>query len=229
MKKLQVLLYLMILYTKKVSIGYFEYFFWVLVEAVILSIFYVIIANKVGFIDNFIKENEGMQYNDAIFGIFRKAVANTIWMLLIPYVISYLYFENEDLKSQKKKADEKGKEFIQFRDERGEIKFSVMSENIIYIESADNYAIIKYLSNNATAEFILRNSLKKLTEQLIDTSIQRCHRSFMVNFEHVVSLKKDNSDISIEFDVPNIKQIPISKSYNDNILESFMKYSRQNA
>ena len=37
----------------------------------------------------------------------------------------------------------------------------------------------------------------------------------------------DNSEISFEFDVPNIKEIPISKSYNDKIMELFVIHSKQ--
>ena len=73
----------------------------------------------------------------------------------------------------------------------------------------------------------MRNSLKKLSVELQDTSIQRCHRSYMINFEHVASLKKDNSEISFEFDIPNIKEIPISKSYNEKIMELFVIHSKQ--
>jgi DNA-binding LytR/AlgR family response regulator len=49
----------------------------------------------------------------------------------------------------------------------------------------------------------------------------------MINLEHVASLKKDNSDISFEFDVPNVKEIPISKSYNEKIMELFVIHSKQ--
>ena len=51
----------------------------------------------------------------------------------------------------------------------------------------------------------------------------------MVNFEHIASLRKDNSEISLEFDVKGIKEVPVSKSYNDRIMESFVKFSKQNS
>lgn len=222
---------LMHYFIKKIIIGYLEYLIWILAEIVIVSIFYVFIANKVGFVDLYLESEDNITFNEALFNIFRKAFANTIWMLLIPYVISMLYLENEYLKKNiqnlKNEESEKESSVIQFRDDKGEIRFSVTSESVIYIESADNYVIIKYLLNSKASEFVLRTSLKKISDELEGTSIQRCHRSFMVNFEHVLSLKKNNGEICLEFDIPNLKEIPVSKSYNNKIMDSFVWYSRQ--
>lgn len=245
---------MMYFFVKKISIGYLEYLIWILGEITVLAGFYVFIAHKVGFIDNFIVENPEFIYWEAIFEIFRRAIANTTWMLLIPYVVSYLYLYNEHLirdvikekdeqiENEKRKLIEREKEYeemaakdkdekflIQFKDERNELRFTLSSDKIVYIESADNYCIIKYINNNEVVDFLLRNSLKRLSEELKDTPIQRCHRSYMVNFEHVASLRKDNSEISLEFDVKGIKEVPVSKSYNDKIMESFVKFSKQNS
>ncbi len=245
---------MMYFFVKRISIGYLEYLIWIFAEIAILAGFYVFIAHKVGFIDNFISENPAFTYWEAIFEIFRRAIANTTWMLLIPYVVSFLYLYNEHLlrvvikekdeqiEIEKKKLIDLEKEYeektvkekddkyvIQFKDERDEIRFTLTSDKIVYIESADNYCIIKYLNNNEIVDFLLRNSLKKLSEELKGTPIQRCHRSYMVNFEHIASLRKDNSEITLEFDVKGIKDIPVSKSYTDKIMESFVKYSKQNS
>lgn len=220
---------IMYFFVKKISIGYLEYLIWIFAEIAILAGFYVFIAYKVGFIDNYIQQNQNPIYWEAIFEIFRKAIANTTWMLLIPYIISFLYLYNEYLIRNiiNKQDENKERNVIQFKDEKDEVRFTIASEKVIFIESSDNYCVIKYLNNDKVSDFILRNSLKRLSNELKDTSIQRCHRSYMINFEHVSSLKKDNSEISFEFDVPNIKEIPISKSYNEKIMELFVVHSKQ--
>ncbi len=220
---------IMYFFVKKISIGYLEYIIWIFGEIVILAGFYIFIAHKVGFIDNYIQENPELIYWEATFEIFRKAIANTTWMLFIPYIISFLYLYNEHLVKRLISQQENNKErnVIQFKDEKDEVRFTIASEKVIFIESSDNYSVIKYLNNNKVSDFILRTSLKKLSNELKDTSIQRCHRSYMINFEHVASLKKDNSEISFEFDIPNIKEIPISKSYNEKIMELFVIHSKQ--
>ncbi len=240
---------IMYFFVKKISIGYFEYLIWIFAEITILAGFYVFIAHKVGFISNFINENPTLSYWEAIFDILRKAIANTTWMLLIPYIISFLYLFNEHLvriviKEKDKEIDtllekinklenntnlinDNKTSAIQFKDEKNELRFTLLSEKIIYIESSDNYCMIKYFNNGELSDFLLRNSLKKLSEELKDTPIQRCHRSYMINFEHVASLRKDNSEITLELDIKGIKEIPVSKSYNEKIMELFVKFSKQ--
>ena len=216
----------MYFFVKKISIGYLEYILWIFAEITILAGFYIFIAHKVGFIENYINQNIGLTYWEAIFEIFRKAIANTTWMLLIPYIISFLYLYNEHLiRNVVNKQMEKN--VIQFKDEKDEVRFTIASEKVVYIESSNNYCIIKYLNNNKISDFILRTSLKKLSEDLNDTPLQRCHRSYMINFEHIASLRKDNGEISLEFDMPNIKEIPVSKAHNNKIIELFVVYSKQ--
>jgi hypothetical protein len=219
----------MYFFVKRISIGYLEYIIWIFGEIAILAGFYVFIAHKVGFIDNYLLQNPEFVYWEAIFEIFRKAIANTTWMLLIPYIISFLYLYNEHLLRNviNKKDEDIDKNVIHFKDDKGEVRFSIVSEKVIFIESSDNYSVIKYISNDRVSDFLLRISLKKLSDNLKDTSIQRCHRSYMVNFEHVSSLKKDNGELSLEFDLPNIKEIPVSKSYDEIIMNLFIMYSKQ--
>ena len=220
---------IMFYFVKRVSIGYLEYLIWIFAEIFILAVIYVCIAYRVGFIDNFLDENQGLTLWEAIFDILRKAIANTTWMLLIPYIISFLYLYNEQLIREiaNIKKEETENNVIQFTDERGEVRFTIVSDKILYIESADNYCVVKYLKNDKINDFVLRSSLKRMTELLINTPIQRCHRSYMINFEHITSLKKDNGEISLEFDIQNIKEIPVSKSYADKIMDAFVIYSKQ--
>ena len=237
----------MYFFVKKISIGYLEYLIWILAEITILAGFYVFIAHRVGFIDNFILENPKYNYADAVFEIYRKAVANTTWMLLIPYVVSFLFLYNEHLirvvikekdeqiEIERNKLIELEKEYeertvkekddkyvIQFKDERNEIRFTLASEKIVYIESSDNYCVIKYINNGELTEFLLRNSLKRLSEELVDTPIQRCHRSYLVNLDHVKVLRREKEGIFVELGIVGVPDVPISKTYSDSIQKWLM-------
>lgn len=216
-------------FVKRIAIGYLEYIVWIFAEIFLLAAIYVFIAYRVGFIDNFLAENPNLTLWEACFDILRKAIANTTWMLLIPYIISYLYLYNQYLIREviNKTKEENENNLIQIRDERNEVRFSVASNKIVYVESADNYCVVKYLNNDKLNDFIVRNSLKRLAADFSDTPIQRCHRSYLINFEHIASLRKDFGEIILEFDVPNIKQIPVSKSYTDKILDMFVIFSKQ--
>ena len=84
-------------FVKRIAIGYLEYIVWIFAEIFLLAAIYVFIAYRVGFIDNFLAENPNLTLWEACFDILRKAIANTTWMLLIPYIISYLYLYNQYL------------------------------------------------------------------------------------------------------------------------------------
>ena len=113
---------------------------------------------------------------------------------------------------------------IPFYDEKEELRFSVKLENLIYLESADNYVNIHYLDKDKISRFILRNTIKRLEESLKGTEIIRCHRSFMVNFEKVKILRKDKDELSLELDVPSSIAIPVSKTYVESVMETFTKF-----
>jgi hypothetical protein len=213
---------------KKVQLTFPDYVLWLVSDAVILSIFYVFVAYRVGFIDNFMNDNPEATMWEAIFSIFWKSTANTVWMLLIPYTVSLLFLENQHLKGQLKEIGNKGPDsnIVHLKDEKGEIRLSINIENILYAESADNYVTIKYISNDKLVDFLLRTNLKKLSDDLRDTPIKRCHRSFMINLLHVTSLKKDQTEFVIQFDTTSIKDITVSKSYQDSIMEAFTKYQK---
>ena len=213
---------------KKVQLTFPDYVIWLVSDAVILSIFYTFIAYKVGFIDNFLNDNPEMTTWEAIYSIFWKSTANTVWMLLIPYTISLLFLDNQYLKNRIKEIDARIPEsnIVHLKDEKGEIRLSINIENILYAEAADNYVIVKYINNDKIVDFLLRTNLKKLSDDLRDTPIQRCHRSFMINLLHVTSLKKDVTEFIIQFDTTSIKDITVSKTYQEAIMEAFMKYQK---
>lgn len=213
---------------KKFQLTYPGYIMWLISDAVILSIFYTFVAYKVGFIGNFLNDNPDMTLWEAILTIFRKSTANTVWMLLIPYTISLLFLDNQYLKNRIKELGERNTDsnIIHLKDEKGEIRLSINVENILYAEAADNYVIVKYINNDRIVDFFLRTNLKKLSDDLRETPMQRCHRSFMINLLHVTSLKKDQTEFIIQFDTTSIKDITVSKTYQEAIMEAFMKYQK---
>ena len=216
------------LVVKKVQLTYPDYVIWLVSDAFIVSIFYTFIAYKVGFVDNFLQDNQESTTWEAIYSIFWKSTANTVWMLLIPYTVSLLFLDNQYLKNRIKELGEKTTDnnIVHFKDEKGEIRLSINIENVLYAEAANNYVIVKYINNDMLIDFLLRTNLKKLADDMRDTPIQRCHRSFMINLLHVTSLKKDLAEFIIQFDTTSIKDITVSKTYQDAIMQAFMKYHK---
>lgn len=213
-------------FVKKIRIGFMEYVVWLVLEAFLLAAFYVFIAYKVGFVTNYLENSPETSFGEALFEIYIRAAVNTIWMLLIPYTIALLYLGNEDLRKKVVENNERPAwKIIQLKDERGKICFSTAVENVLYIEASDNYVNVKYVNNDGVSVFVLRNKLKNIEEDLLDTPLRRCHRSYMINLLHVRSIKHDQNELELEFDTTSIKNVAITKKYNDSIIEAFMKYS----
>jgi DNA-binding LytR/AlgR family response regulator len=117
------------------------------------------------------------------------------------------------------------KEMIPFYDDKSILKFSVKKENLIYLESTENYINICYLNNGKITKYLLRDTMKKMEEKFAGTDIIRCHRSYMVNFEKVKVIRKEKDGLKLDFDDPQVSDIPVSRTYVDNVMGTFSKYS----
>lgn len=219
--------FLMYRFVRKNSLYYIEYALWIVAEIVVLSGFYTLYTIAVN------DHLDWWSWNDVI-TVFKEANMNTVLVIVLPYAVSWLYFSYNDKKMRLKMMEQgllpvpNTPKVAQFRDEKGELRFSVAFESIIYIEAADNYVIIRYINQGKLLEFMLRNTLKKIAGELHDTPLKRCHRSYMVNFEHVAALRRHNDEINLELDVDGIKPISVSKSYANETTEAFLLYSGRN-
>ena len=163
--------------------------------------------------------------------IFRYALKNTSLVILLPYTVLYLYFswkekseQLEQLRVSMQPQNEKNK-MILFHDEKGSMRISVQQSDLLFIESADNYVYVHYRGSNKISKYLLRNSLKRLEEQLLDYDIVRCHRKYLVSFKNVRILKKEKEGLYLEMNTDDDLKIPVSKTYVSSIVSSFAKYT----
>ena len=207
---------IMCYYAKKHSISYLQYIAWVFVELVLMSVAFTICSTLTG-----------VQLDIA--EAFEKSLLNTSLILLIPYIITITAFtlqdRNERLrqieddydKAMQQRADIKG--LISFYDERGELQLSVTKDNLLYVESADNYINVWYMKGNLPKKLMLRNTLKRTAELLAETNVMRCHRGFMVNMEQVKLLRREKESFYLELGIEGVKDIPVSKTYGEAVMK----------
>ncbi len=205
---------IMYFYGKKHEISYWKYAFWVFFEILFMSLFYTIYTLSVG------KERDIME-------IFKTSIINTSLVLLLPYTVLWFYFgwRESILKleklSQKKQSGATLFGNIPFYDEKGVLRISISKDDLLYIESCDNYVTIHYTGNNKVNKYLLRNRLKTIENQLLNTNITRCHRTFLVNLEKAKVIRKESDGLYIELDTKDAKEIPVSKSYQKKINSDF--------
>lgn len=216
---------------KKRPLMFIQYASWIAIEILVISAFFSFYTWKTVEVLNFTQRD--------ILDIGRGAFLNTLLIMLLPYTVTWLYFSLQDKKNRLEKIEDQygvtkksmngdKDSIISFRDEKGILRLSLASQNLIYLESADNYVIIVYTNKGVLSNFMIRNSLKKIEESLKNTKIKRCHRSYMVNFEHIKILRREKDGVHIEFDIDKVPRIPISKTYTDDITEWFLSYSDRN-
>jgi hypothetical protein len=109
---------------------------------------------------------------------------------------------------------------IEFISETSSDSFSLIVSEVAFIKSADNYVEIVYREGDHFKSKLIRNTLKNLELQLkSNSSFVRCHRTCIVNVQHIDKLSKDLNNHWL-----NIKgyeeRIPVSRQYLMKIRES---------
>ena len=85
--------------------------------------------------------------------------------------------------------------------------------DIYYIEAENVYSILYLLGDKKLV--CSQRSLKDYDEMLADKGFFRCHKSYLVNLSHIVSLdKQDNHDIILK----NHTKIPLARRRKDELL-----------
>jgi DNA-binding LytR/AlgR family response regulator len=204
-------------YVKKHVITYGRFAVWILAEIFFMALFYTIYVLSI-------------RHSPDVLKTFKESVTNTSLVLLLPYAILMLYFswkEKEKRLQRLEENNQNGKNpknnILLFYDDKGELRLSVQQENLLYIESADNYVIIWYLNKNSVARFILRSTLKSLEERLGEARVLRCHRSYLVNFDRIKIIRREKEGVNLDLGVEKVPNIPISKTYGDKVTQWLMK------
>ncbi len=216
--------FLMILVQRRRNIHLWVYVLWVFSEILILSLFYTIFTIAI------VKDTP----NSPIM-VFSKALGCMILIMAIPYTIMTLYAaykakteELELLQYQLNLATNNQIAFpslINLHDYNGVLKLTISADSLYYMESQDNYVKIYYENQGKLLSYMLRCRTKAVEENLAETNMVRCHRSFMVNIIKINHIKKDGKSRYIVLSNPDIKPVPVSKSYFKNLVERIEKYN----
>lgn len=204
--------WIMGVYTRKRALSYMQYISWVACEILIMALIFTIAAL---FTDT----------TKTVTTLFYNSLVKTILILLIPYVMCYIYFIWQERVAQLRHIRERLAEdetalqaaYVQIYDEKGEMRLSVRREHLLLLESADNYVCVWYINNNTPKKVLVRNTLTKVARLLEATHIQRCHRSYIINLDLIKVMRREKEGIFVEFGMEGVPDVPISKTYIENI------------
>jgi hypothetical protein len=209
----RIILYHVVKHKIKVSLG--NYFVWIAAEVFSMSMFYAIYEIS------FLKDAR------SFWDLYKLSIQNTALVLLLPYSISWLYFSwiDKNLQLEKLSYSTKGvsepKEMLPFKDEKGVMRISVKTPDLLYLQASDNYVTIFYIHQQKQAKYMLRTSLKQIESELAYSPFIRCHRSYMVNFEKVKIIRREKDGLKLELEAPDLVEIPVSKTYMEEVFKAF--------
>ncbi len=208
----------------RIRFSYTKYALWIMGEVVAISLFYTYFTwIFVGTLDK------------PVFIIASKAFACVLLILLLPYTILTLYAayksKTEELEMLQYELDLSNEStniypsLVHLHDYNGTLKLTINSDSLYYMESQDNYIKIFYENNGKLCSYMLRSRTKTIEENLAETSMVRCQRSYLVNVMKINHIKKGGKVRYIVLSHDDIKPIPVSKNYFKNLIEKIDKYN----
>ena len=96
---------------------------------------------------------------------------------------------------------------------RNKTIFNIPMQQIRYIEALQNYAKIGYInSEGLLKEQVERSTLKGITEKIADTAIVKCHRSYLVNRDHITEVMGNAQGLQLTL-ADCEKSVPVSRAF----------------
>jgi hypothetical protein len=209
----RIILYQVIKRGIKVSLG--NFFVWIAAEVFSMAMFYVLYETFI------------LSEKRTFWVLYKISITNTALVLLLPYSITWLYFSWIDKNKLLLRLSRSGegfmetKEMLPFKDEKGVMRISVKTADLLYLQAADNYVTIFYNHQQKAAKYMLRSSLKMIETELAYSPLIRCHRSYMVNFEKVKIIRREKDGLKLELEASVPIEIPVSKTYMDDVFKAF--------
>ena len=184
------------------------YIFWFAGELIILSLLMMLIYGD--------KSQTGWGLLREYFLSFRY----TVLVVLIPFaaVFFYLYHKNRVV-SNTGSISAMTDHLVKINDENGVLRMAIEYEDLMYIQSTDNYVTVFYAKEDKLKKELIRTSLKRLEDELNQSVLQRCHRSYMVNMKNVRVTQRNKKNLILEIKGYPDEKIHVSKNYRTRILQ----------
>jgi DNA-binding LytR/AlgR family response regulator len=204
---------------RRIRFTYLHFAAWNLMEIVLLATAYLVVDLVL------------LKSNADLVDRFISLLFITLLVLAIPYSISWMWLSLKDNRTKLENFTEdtslefREKQMITFRDETEKLRFSIKSRDILFVESTDNYVTVHTVEKGKIKKIMLRNTMKRLEKELEGTLIQRCHRSYMVNFENIKLVKLISTNLYIYIDFPEEIRIPVSRTYAEHVHEFLNRVS----
>jgi DNA-binding LytR/AlgR family response regulator len=104
----------------------------------------------------------------------------------------------------------------------GRDTLTLTANDLLFIESSDNYATVVYLKQAVPTRVLLRNTLSRLEAQANRPDVVRCHRSFVVNLGRVDRVTGNAQGYKLHL-LQNQFAVPVARQYNATLVAQLKK------
>lgn len=193
-------------YFLPLRLNYTLYVVWCFGEVIFITIFCALYL--------WMMQNHAGSYFDYLSRCFEFI----LFTLAIPYVIVALSIRIYDFNNLKLDSDNAAR--MRFYDVNHNLKLVVTADTLLYIGAEENYINIFYTDGDKVKSYVLRSSMRSVDDLCVSNGLVRCHRSFYVNPAHIRVLRKEKEGVVVaELDVDDVRDIPVSKKFYDNLAE----------
>lgn len=97
--------------------------------------------------------------------------------------------------------------------------FHLPLENLLFLQSAENYIEVHFIDSDVVKKAVIRYTLKQLSLDWSSyTSMYRCHKSYMINLRHVAEVSGNAQGLRIKLHGVE-RLIPVSRQLTKDIRE----------
>ncbi|MBX2818662.1 MAG: LytTR family transcriptional regulator [Rhodothermaceae bacterium] len=131
-----------------------------------------------------------------------------------PTLFVLLYYRKQPTEQPEARPLEPSDSPLVLHDEAQRETLTLLVDDILYIESDRNYALIH--TRISPKPHLLRSSLKALEQQIEGTPIIRCHRSYLVNTTQVIHRRRSARKVQLTLRDCDTR-IPVSLQFVERI------------
>jgi hypothetical protein len=159
---------------------------------------------------------QGFNFSNFLNNVFSVVIVGAFpitFGILINYIFQLRKFQKEVKVRPHEQSINSIKEVVLIAEnEKDTLTF--LLENLLYIESADNYAIVHLYENGVSRKEMLRSSLTRLEGQINKEEVVRCHRSFIVNLYQVEEVSGNAQGYKLH--LKNCETlVPVARKYSE--------------
>lgn len=107
---------------------------------------------------------------------------------------------------------------LHFASDNGKDQLAVALDDLLYLESQDNYVAVNRMEGGMRRSSLIRSSLKRLEDSLQEPLLLRCHRSFIVNLGRVRGCQGNRHGLKLAVEGAD-KPLPVSRGYTEAVLQ----------